>query len=1138
MDEIASFGGWLRRQRKALDLTQAALANRAGCVAGTIKSIEADTRRPSRQLAERLANVLALRAEERVAFLKAARAEQNADRLGAPTLMFARAVGELAQSPTVTAAPALPIGTVTFLLTDIEGSTRLWEQHSDAMPAALTRHNTILTEAIAAHQGQVVKTTGDGMLAVFAQATNALAAALATQRVLQQESWGIVGALAVRMALHTGTVETRYGDYFGPPLNRIARLLSAGHGSQILLSRATVELIADDLPGGIELRDLGTHRLKDLSRPEHIFQLVAPDLLTNFPALRTLDACPNNLPAQPTALVGRKHDLAAIGELLRHDKVRLLTLIGAGGTGKTRLALQAAAELLDAFIDGVWFVDLAPISDPGLVIATIAHILGVKETGGQPLIEQLCAYLRTKHLLILLDNFEQVIDAAPHVASLLAAAPHLKMVVTSRVVLHLRGEKEYAVPPLNLPDRKQLPPLEALSQYTAVELFIQRAQDVKLDFQVTNANAPAVAEICHRLDGLPLAIELAAARIKLFAPELLLKRLEQRLTILTGGPRDAPARQQTIRSTIDWSYQLLEETEQTLFTRMGVFAGSCTFEASEAVCNVDGDLPIDIVEGISTLTSKSLLRQAEGVDGEPRFVMLETIREYALDRLAVLEELNSMRRRHAAYYLGLAERTETKLQGPEQVVWLDRLEVEHDNLRAALAWALEVEAELGLRLAGALAPFWNVRCYLSEGRRWLTRAIASQADLSAARRAKALRWAASFAWDQSDFVQAGELGEQSLALYRGLDDKRGIAGACEAVGLAARALRNYDRAIAFFEEGLALYRELGDRSGTASMLLSLGAVVWRRSDNDCAQAMFEESLDLYRELDDRSGVANALRMLGIVAERRADDKRWREYAEQSLQLYRMLGDKHSVAMATWELAIINWLHGDYDCATQQLEESLVVFQEAGIKRRVGGVLLDLGNVAWAQGDTASAQARYQRADGLLQEVGDRLHIAWSRYSLGRLAWTGGDNALAYAHYAGSAKLFRDAEFKPGLAAALCGLGKLACCQADFDAARMYLAESLITRRELGHPREIAESLEGFAALAAALGQAERAGRLLGAASFLREKVEQLLHPPERDDCDRIAATAQAQQGEVAFAAAWIEGRAMSLEQAIAYAFEG
>jgi predicted ATPase/class 3 adenylate cyclase len=503
-----------------------------------------------------------------------------------------------------------PSGTVTFLFTDIEGSTRLWEEQPEAMREALARHDALLRDAINAHGGVVFKTMGDQFCAAFTTAPAALAAALAAQRDLSGEGAPLVGALPdtglmgalpgteghprgvplrVRMALHTGAAEAREGDYLGPPLNRVARLLEAGHGGQVLLSQSTFDLARDHLPEGVSLRDLGEHRLRDLARPERIFQPVAPDLPADFPPLSTLDARPHNLPAQVTPLIGREKEVAAGQHVLRQEAVRLVTLTGAGGTGKTRLGLQVAAELLDQFSAGVFFVALAPISDPGLVASAIAQTLGVRELGGTPLLESLKAHLRDQQLLLLLDNFEHLLAAAPLVAELLAAAPRLKVLLTSRAVLHLRGEKEFPVPPLALPDPKHLPPVgadlvSALSQYAAVELFIQRALDVKPEFVVTNENAPAVAEICVRLDGLPLAIELAAARIKLFPPEALLARLGSRLTLLTGGARDLPARQRTLRDAIAWSYDLLGESEQRLFRRLAVFVGGCTPEAAEAVC--------------------------------------------------------------------------------------------------------------------------------------------------------------------------------------------------------------------------------------------------------------------------------------------------------------------------------------------------------------------------------------------------------------------------------------------------------------------------------------------------------------------------------------------------------------------------
>src|SRR5918999_2099459 len=524
---------------------------------------------------------------------------------------------------------APPSGTVTFLFTDIEGSSRMWEKSPETMRTALARHDEVLRSAM-----------------------------------------------------------ERNGDYFGPPLNRVARLLSAAHGGQTLLSLPAQELVRDQLPVDAQLRDLGDHRLKDLARPERVFEFLAPDLPAGFPPLRTLESRPNNLPMQPTPLVGREREVEDVRGRLLAPEVRLLTLTGPGGTGKTRLALQAAADLLDEFEDGVFFVALATLTDPTLVASTVAQVLGVRESGDQPLIEGVKDYLKDKLLLLVLDNFEQVLEAAPLAGELLSA-PRLKVLATSRIPLAVYGEHEYAVPPLAVPDPKRLPGLEALSQYEAVRLFIERARAAKADFAVTSENAPAVAEICARLDGLPLAIELAAARVKLLPPGAMLGRLGRRLKLLTGGARDLPERQRTLRGAIAWSHTLLEEGEKTLFARMAIVSGGRTLEAVEAVCDAEGDLPVDAFEGVSSLLDKSLLRQEEGPEGEPRFVMLETIHEFAREKLGQSAEAEEIKRTHAQYFLTLAEEAYAELRGPHQLEWLERLEAEHDKMRAALSWAME-----------------------------------------------------------------------------------------------------------------------------------------------------------------------------------------------------------------------------------------------------------------------------------------------------------------------------------------------------------------------------------------------------------------------------------------------------------------
>jgi predicted ATPase/class 3 adenylate cyclase len=527
----------------------------------------------------------------------------------------------------------LPMGTVTLLFTDMEGSTRLIQQVGKRYPDLLAQCRQLLRTMFQQWNGYEVDTQGDSFFVAFARATDAVAAATDAQRALASHSWPEGIAVRVRMGLHTGEPECFAENYVGLDVHHAERIKSAGHGGQVLLSQTTRDLVEHNLPDGVSLQDLGAHRLKDLQRPSHLFQLVIAGLPTEFPPLRTVDVSPNNLPVQPTALFGREKEVVSLQHLLRREGLRLLTLSGPGGIGKTRLGLQVAAELSEQFTDGVYFVNLAPVSDPEFVVPTIVQTLQVKEIADRPLLDLLKAYLRPKHLLLLLDNFEQVVSTAVQVADLLAACPRLKVIVTSRTVLHVRGEQEFAVPPLTVPDPNSVPDLAALSQYEAVELFLSRAQAVKPKFQLSTANARAVAEICARLDGLPLAIELAAARIKLLPPQALLARLSQRLAILTSVAQDVPMRQQTLRNTIAWSYHLLDTAEQRLFQRLSVFVGGCTLEAIEGVCAALPDGVDQVLEGVASLLDKSLLHQIEHEGEEPRLTMLETVREYGLECL-------------------------------------------------------------------------------------------------------------------------------------------------------------------------------------------------------------------------------------------------------------------------------------------------------------------------------------------------------------------------------------------------------------------------------------------------------------------------------------------------------------------------
>jgi predicted ATPase/class 3 adenylate cyclase len=610
----------------------------------------------------------------------------------------------------------LPSGAVTFLFTDIESSTKLWEQFPEAMKAALARHDTILHEAIEAYQGRIIKTMGDGILAAFDTAASGIAVALAAQRALFAEKWEWIKprVVRVRMGLHTAEAEARAGDYHGPALNRAARLMSIGHGGQTLLSTTTADLVRDQLPSDTSLRDLGEHRLKDLVRSEHVYQLIHPELPADFPPLKSLNAFPSNLPFQPTPFIGRQAEVKAVKDLLMRENMPLVTLTGPGGTGKTRLALQSAADLIDRFEDGVYFVDLAPTRDPESVLAAIARTVGLRETSDRPLFDELKEQLRAQKVLLLLDNFEQVTAAVPKVVELLRDCPKLKLLVTSREALHLRGEHIFPVPPLALPraDLKQ-PSIEQLTQFDAVRLFIECALAVKPDFRLTNENAQAVAEICLRLDGLPLAIELAAARIKLFSSQALLERVGSRLKLLRGGARDLPLRQQTLRDTIDWSYKLLDTGEQRLFALLSVFP-SCTFEAVEGVASGIKRLDetgVDILDGLASLVDKSLIRQTDQCTGESRLLMLETIREYAAERLEEDPEFSATARRaHATYFADFAQRQWERLIGSEREAALGEMESDIENLQTAWRyWVAEGNLDQLRKLTDCLWLFYDAR---------------------------------------------------------------------------------------------------------------------------------------------------------------------------------------------------------------------------------------------------------------------------------------------------------------------------------------------------------------------------------------------------------------------------------------------
>jgi predicted ATPase/class 3 adenylate cyclase len=838
----------------------------------------------------------------------------------------------------------LPSGTVTFLFSDVEGSTQLLERHGAAMGGALARHHALFEQIIERHGGAIFETVGDAVYAAFPTAAAAVAAALDGHRALAAEDWGSLGRLAVRIALHSGAVEQRGDHYFGPALFRAARLQALGYGEQTLLSAVTARLTADALPTGASLRDLGSHRLKDLGEAEQVFQLVHPDLRAEFPALKSLDAHPHNLPIQLSSFVGREAELAFMRELL--GKHRLVTLLGPGGIGKTRLALQVAAEQVEHFGDGVFFADLAGLRDPELVPGAIATTLGLREQAGEPIATTLTEQLTGKEMLLVLDNLEQVLPAGRSLAELLRTGPQLRVLATSRAPLRIRGEHEYWLSPLatGAPDRlDDKPP-------AAVTLFLERARAIKPDLDVTAETGPLIAAICARLDGLPLAIELAAARLRLFGLTALLERLDRRLPLLTGGARDLPERQRTLRAAIAWSEELLSEPERHLFARLGVFVGAFTFEAAESVAAPE--LDVDALEGLTALLEHSLLGQVESAGGEPRYAMLETIREYAAERLEARGEADAVRERHAIWLAEYAEGEMERYAGPEHGRSLDLIAAYIDDFRSALAWAFErSDSSVAVRMALALSRYWDERD-TSEGIRWLERA----ASLSIADTQMQLRLTRRLGWVHS---RRGE----SEAAFQDL------------------------------QELLRLGRAAGDPEAVSSALSNLAfeSLTWGRLEDA------RRHLDELDRLDyDEGPWARAItgRLWGRLEAESGNFEIAEGHFVRSQEDARRSGDPGLLASVMGDHALADLWRGDTTSAKSRLTESARLARQVDFKGVLGPALVHLAVVAAREGNASDARAALTEALEVLDTLGG---TEWLEDLLDAAAWlslTNGDAPAA------------------------------------------------------------------------------------------------------------------------------------------------
>jgi len=954
----------------------------------------------------------------------------------------------------------MPAETVIFLFTDIEGSTQMWERRQQAMQAPLARHDALLRQAVADHNGHIVKMTGDGCHAAFAGALEGALAALQAQQALAAEAWPEIApdALRVRMGLYAGEAEARAGDYYGSSVNRAARLMSVAHGGQILISAAAADLLRDRLPHGVALRDLGEHRLKDLSRPERVLQLTAAGLRADFPPIKSLNSFMHNLPVQLTPFIGRERELVEIDRLLAGT--HLLTLTGSGGTGKTRLSLQAAAALLPDFADGAWLVELAPLADPALVAQSAATALGVRETGGRPMLEALADYLRAKQLLLILDNCEHLVAACAGLAEqLLRQCPRLKILASSREALGIAGETTYPVPSLSLPAAAGGSGAEALSQSEAASLFVDRAQAALPSFALTDDNAAAVATVCRRLDGIPLAIELAAARVRLLRVDEIAARLDDRFRLLTGGSRTALPRQQTLRALIDWSYALLSDPERACLQQLSVFAGGWTLAAAEAVCGEDerrttnplgkkgaGDeliRPSSFVLGLSDtldlltqLSNKSLLLVEQENGGQTRYRLLETVRQYARERLLeAAGDPSPWRERHARYFLRFAERTDPDMRGPRLVLWLDRFELDHDNFRAALAWLLESDPLAALQLVTALGYFWSRRGYVSEGVGW------AEAALAAA--------------DGVTLVSADEArnAEQARAYQLARADV-----------LSMRALLDF-----------------GTMNNVPAML-----------------AAANQSVQLARPLGDARVLSFALAVQALANVYWGDAHLARAAAEEAQALARPLHDMESLLMALGALVVVLLTFDHQPAAAGALAaEGLALAREQGDPWVIAQLTLGLGRFAVAAGDLPQSRAYVEEAIARFEQVGDVSQVNHARSDL--------------AHV-----LQRHGELRPAM--------------------ELY-RQTLRDWQHMGHRGAVAQQLESLAFVAIELGQGARAARLLGAAEALRDLSGAVRLTQLHDEYEQALAALRAQLPAAELEASWAGGRAMTMDEAVAYAMD-
>jgi predicted ATPase/class 3 adenylate cyclase/DNA-binding CsgD family transcriptional regulator len=1053
---------------------------------------------------------------------------------GRSRLTVVRGNEQEATAATSSAGPPLPEGVVTFLLTDIEKSSRLWEQDEAAMAAAIALHDELVGHAVASTRGvrPVEQGEGDSVVVAFERASDALACALELQRGLRGTEWPAPCELRVRMALHTGEAQLRdAGNYVGQAITRCARLRAIAHGGQTLLSRPTFELVADRLPDGADLKPLGLQRLKDLARAEEVFELAHPELPSGFPPLRSLDVLPNNLPVQLSSFVGRDGELAEIGRLLPDH--RLITLIGAGGCGKTRLAIQVAADQVDRYSDGAWWADLAPLGDPELVVGALATALGIREAPGLPLLDTVAERMRDRRALVVLDNCEHVVAEAARVCEeLLRRCPGVSLLATSREPLGADGEMAFRVPSLAVPDADTS--LERGEVYSAVRLFVERARSGRPNFDLAPESWPAVVSICTQLDGMPLALELAAARTRLLSPHQIADGLGSRFALLSGGKRTALPRQQTLEHSVDWSYDLLDEQERTALRRASVFAGGFDLEAAEAVCAGNGIEGYAVLDLLSRLVDKSLVQVEE--DGGPavRYRLLETLRQYGGQKLADSGEGATVRDRHLEHYLALAEEAGPALEGHDQLTWLDRLDREHDNLRAAADWAAASgDGDRETRLAGTLWLFWVYRGHLSEGRARLDSALAGEGGELRARGAALVAQADVIACLAGDFGGARGAAEEAVAIGCDTSDPWLLARGLILLGWS-ELMTGDPGAANTLRKATEVGREAKHDFAISFALNALGYVELYTGQMGEAREHLREALATGRESGNRKAIFMALSWLAQLLIETGEYEATEEASLEGLAAARELGDPLLVISHQTIVGMLRLYTGEYEAARTSLEEAVAAARQQGL---LNALSMALGYTCLFEalaGDGQSALEAGEEAVSLATALGlNRVTARWHAHR-GQAAYVLGNRALARTCWDEAMAHAREWNDPWALGHALHGLALLAREDGEPAEAERLAHEALAVLSAAEYWPTVIDVLESLSALYVELEAVDRAARLVGAAEADRARRGQP-RPPTLDarlapDLERLR-TDELETDRQA-------GAAMTLQEAISYASRG